>query len=227
MYKNIIFLLFLSSSNAERDTTPVFVLDHEKVLSHVPMDQNPFAKLKSSDFAKVIEEAIKRTSVVILFVEESFCFEDVSVKDMVGTPFYHLRQGLKENQVRFLPAVAQPFKTIKQYLPPENYNIFYLSDSSTKLKIYDGKYKHLYVYFMDNQNETRASALRRHDLLMREVYFVVRQIASSPIVAFYTGKVNPIVVEKQSFVPIKPQKSYRQPGVTISSSGALFRFIGW
>lgn len=221
-----IFLLLIASSAAERDSTPVFMLDYEMVLSHIHIDSNPFTEMKSSDFSKIIDEAVKRSKVVILFIEELFCFEDVSFKDRQGTPFYHLSQGLRENKVKFLPAVSQPYKILKQYFKPEHYNTFYLSDSSTKLKIYDGRYKYFYIFFKDNIGEPKAIALRRHDLLMREVYFVVRQIASSPVVAFYTGKMNPIIVEKLNFVPVEPQRIRRPPGVTITSSGALFKFSG-
>ncbi|XP_026489385.1 uncharacterized protein LOC113395883 [Vanessa tameamea] len=221
-----LFLLLLHTSLAERDTAPVFILDYEKVLSHVSVDPNPFTKIKTVEFTKIINDAVKRSKVVILFIEESFCLEDITRKDKHGTPFYHLSQGLYENKVKFLPAVAQPFKTLKTHFRQEEFNVFHLSDSSTKLKIYDGKFKHFYIYFNDKINETRTSALRRHDLVIREVYYVVHQIALKPVVAFYTGKINPILVTKMNFLPVKPEKYIRQPGVTITSSGALFRFIG-
>lgn len=221
-----IFLLLLQSTFAERDTAPVFILDHDKVIPHISTEPNPFKILQTSDFTKIINEAVTRSKVVILFIEESFCFEDISAKDKHGTPFFHMSQRLKEKRVKFLPAVAQPYKTLKNSFPPERTNEFYLSDSSTKVKFYNGRSKYFYIYFKDYLNETRVNALRRHDLLILEVYFLVRQTAANHIVAFYTGKTNPILSDKMNFMPMKTQKITRQPGITISTSSALFRFIG-
>ncbi|XP_045782009.1 uncharacterized protein LOC123878751 [Maniola jurtina] len=221
----IIILLSLQVSVAERDMIPVFVIDYEKVLTELLNEANPFMKMKSTEFSKIIEQAIERAKVVILFVEETFCTEDISIKDKKGSPFYHLGQALKENRVKYLPTVSQAFKTLKSHLQPLASYAFYLSDSNSKLQIYDQKLRHFYIYFKDRENETRVSALRRHDLLMKEVYFVVREIAAGPVVAFYTGKVNPVVVERLTFVPIETPKVRLHPGVTISSAGALFRFI--
>ncbi|CAH2100559.1 unnamed protein product [Euphydryas editha] len=220
-----IFFLILQSSFAERDTAPVFILDHEKLIPRISTELNPFKILKTSEFTKIINEAVTRGKVIILFIEESFCIEDISVKDKHGSPFYQMSQRLKEKRVKFLPAVIQPYKTLKSRFPPENTNEFYLSDTGTKIKVYDGKSKYFYIYFKDSLNETRANALRRHDLLIHEIYFEVRQIAGSSIVAFYTGKTNPILAEKMNFLPVKTQKITRQPGVIITTTNAIFRFI--
>lgn len=226
MLTQAIFLLLLQSTFAERDTAPVFILDYDKVIPHMSTEPNPFKILQTSHFNKIINEAVTRSKVVILFIEESFCFEDISAKDKHGTPFFHMSQRLKEKRVKFLPAVAQPYKTLKNSFPPERNSEFYLSDSSTKVKFYNGRSKYFYIYFKDYLNETRVNALRRHDLLILEVYFLVRQTAANHIVAFYTGKTNPILSDKMNFMPIKTQKVTRQPGITISTSSALFRFIG-
>ncbi|CAH2207576.1 jg1072 [Pararge aegeria aegeria] len=222
----LIFLLTLQSSIAERDRTPVFVIDYDNVLTNLPNKASPFMKMKSSDFSNIIEVAIERSKVVVLFVEETFSTEDISIKDKIGSPFYHLDQELREKKATYLPSVSQAFKTLKSHLQPLASYVFYLSDSSSKLRIYDKNLRHFYIYFKDGANETRSSALRRHDLLMQEVYLVVRQIAAGPVVAFYTGKVNPVVVETLKLVPTKTENVRPHPGVTIFSSGALFKFIG-
>nr|XP_034837969.1 uncharacterized protein LOC117994190 [Maniola hyperantus] len=216
----------LQFSIAERNMIPVFVIDYDKVLTEeteLPNEANPFMKMNSTEFSNIIEQAIERAKVVILFVEETFCTEDIRIKDKTGSPFYHLGQALKENRAKYLPTVSQAFKTLKSHLQPLASYVFYLSDSNSKLKIYDKKLRHFYIYFNDRVNETRVSALRRHDLLMKEVYFVVREVAAGPVVAFYTGKMNPFVVEK--FTPVETPKVRLRPGVTISSAGALYRFI--
>lgn len=166
---SILLLLSVQSSLAERDMTPVFVLDFDRVLTELPSEASAFMKMKSSDFSAIIEQAIKKTKVVILFVEESFCSEDISSKDSRGTPFYHLEQALTERKVKYLPSVSQAFKTLKSHLQPLPSYVFYLSDSSSKMRIYDKKLRHFYIYFNDKADETRVAALRRHDLLIKEV----------------------------------------------------------
>ncbi|XP_023939788.1 uncharacterized protein LOC112047098 [Bicyclus anynana] len=208
------------------DTSPVFVLDYDKVLDEVSKEANPFTKIKSSDFSDVIEIAIKRSKIVILFVEETLCTEDVTIKDNIGTPFYHLGQAMKENKVTYLPSVSQAYKTLKSHLQALASYVFYLSDSSSELQVYDGRLRHFYIYFKDKINETRSIALRRHDLLIKEVYSVVRQVAAGPVVAFYTGKVNPIDVDALNTLPTENLNVRPRPGVTVFSNGALFRFIG-
>ncbi|CAG9574882.1 unnamed protein product [Danaus chrysippus] len=226
MSKLAIYFLLLSSVRAERDTTPVFILDYDKQLKNVNEKGNPFDKMKSSDFSKIVDDAMRLSRIIIIFVEDSFCSEDISVKDKYGSPFYHLGLGLKEKQVKYLPAVSQPYNTLKRKFPPKDVNIFYLSDGNAQLNLYDHRLDYYYIYFKDNKNESRASKLKGHDLSMKEVLLVMHQIAKKPIIGFYTGKVNPVMVEKINFKSVKTYPIHRHPGVTISSSGALFRFIG-
>ncbi|OWR44471.1 putative vacuolar ATP synthase subunit S1 [Danaus plexippus plexippus] len=226
MSKLAIYFLLLGSVVAERDTTPVFILDYDKTLKHVDVNGNPFDKMKSSDFSKIVDDAIKLSHIVIIFVEDSFCSEDISIKDKHGSPYYHLSVGLKEKQVKYLPAVSQPYNTLKRKLPPKDVNIFYLSDGNAQLNLYDHKLDYYYIYFKDNKNDSRASKLRGHDLSMKEVLLVMHQIAKKPTIGFYTGKFNPVMVEKINFKSVKTYPVHRHPGVTISSSGALFRFVG-
>ncbi|XP_059056450.1 uncharacterized protein LOC131850274 [Achroia grisella] len=218
------FIIVLSAkvNLAHKDTIPVFLIDHEGVMDHLFVNTNPFIKTSTTYFANVVREAIKLSEVVILFVEELFCIEDVSTKDKLGTPYLHLRKGIQESKVKYFPGVVEPYKLLYQVFRPQQFNVYHLS-SGAKLQTFDGRFKYIYVFFHDGVNETRAEMLRRHDLIMTEVYFVVRQLANGPVLAFYTGKVNPVEIEKLYFFPISPSPPARN-GVTIETDGALFRF---
>ncbi|CAG5017407.1 unnamed protein product [Parnassius apollo] len=92
--------------------------------------------------------------------------------------------------------------------------------------MYDANYKHFYVYFVDGPNETRTDVLKRHDSIIKEVYSAVQQLASGPVVALYTGKTNPIKIQRVGVAPLKRHVTSPNPGVIVESRGALFRFIG-
>lgn len=224
-----IFLLVLSlfnfqTSSANKDTLPVFLIDSENVMSHLNVQPNPFVKMTASLFADIIHDAIKRSEFVIIFVEDKLCSEDISLKDKLGSPYYHLHQGLLNKKVKYVPAVTEPYKILTQIFRPRQFNVLYLS-SGVKLQLHDNS-KYLYIFFQDGINDTRAQSLRNHDIIMQEVYFTVRQLKTGPIIAFYTGKVNPIVTEKVEFVPIKPKAVPKDLGVMLVTEGALFRFSG-
>uniref|UniRef100_A0A2A4JV97 V-type proton ATPase subunit S1/VOA1 transmembrane domain-containing protein n=1 Tax=Heliothis virescens TaxID=7102 RepID=A0A2A4JV97_HELVI len=193
-------------------------------MSHVEVDPNPFTKLSSSSFANIVHESVKRTNGIIIFVEETFCTEDISAKDKYGTPYVHLHSALLDNKVKYFPSVIDPFKILNNIFKPQQHNVFYLA-SQTKLQIVD-TFNHIYIFFQDGVNETRAQILRRHDTIIREVVFVVRQLKPGPIVAFYTGKTNPVVVKKIEQEK-KPQSlSSMKKGVVVVSSIGLFRLHG-
>lgn len=223
-YLLLYFLLF-QTTKADKDIIPVFLTDDNGAMAHFKVDGNPFAKISTSYFADIIHDVIKRSEVVIIFVEEWFSVEDISLKDKLGTPYHHLHQGLLENKVKYFPGVIEPYKLLNQIFQPQQFNVFYLS-SGTKLQMFDGHFKYFYIFFQDGHNETRAEVLRRHDLIMREVYFVVRQLAPGPVVAFYTGKTNPVEVRRAEFVPISPLSVVKDPGVMVVTDGGLFRFVG-
>lgn len=219
-------LLFslLQTSFANKDSVPVFLIDSENVMSHLNIQANPFAKMSASFFADMVHDAIKRSECVIIFVENKLCSEDISLKDKLGSPYHSLHQELLDKKIEYIPSVTDPYKILTQIFPPLQYNVFYLS-LGVKLELFDNS-KYLYIYFQDGVNETRVQSLRKHDIIMQEVYFTVRQLKSGPIVAFYTGKVNPIAVEKVEFIPIKPKDAPRDLGIMVISEGALFRFSG-
>lgn len=224
MFLLYITLFLFQTCFADKNTVPVFMLDHDQVMAHVQFDPNPFAKISASNFADIIHDSIKRSESVIIFIEDSFSVEDISTKDKFGTPFVNLRAALGHNKVKYFPAVIEPYKLLNQVFQPKQFNVFYLR-TRTKLQLMDN-FKYIYIFFQDGSNETRADVLRRHDTIIREVLFVVRQLKAGPVVAFYTGKLNPVVVQKVEFVPIKPHPVPRDMGIMVVSSGALFRFSG-
>lgn len=221
----LVYVFLFQTAIADKDIIPVFLVDDSGVMDHLTVDPNPFAKVSTAYFADIIHDTIKRSEVVIIFVEDQFSVEDISLKDKLGTPYHHLHQGLLENKVKFFPGVIEPYKLLNQIFQPQQFNVFYLS-SGTKLQMFDGHFKYFYIFFQDGKNETRGEILRRHDLIMREVYFVVKQLAQGAIVAFYTGKMNPVEVQKKGFVPITPIAVTRDPGVMVVTDGGLFRFVG-
>lgn len=215
--------LFLRTA-ADKNTLPVFMIDQDQTMLHITSDPNPFNKISTSRFANIIQESIKRCSGIIIFVEEYFSVEDISLKDKNGSPYVNLRHSVQDNKAKYFPAVIEPYKLLSQLFPEHKYNVFYLK-SRTKLELMDS-FKYIYIYFQDGLNETRANVLRRHDLIIREVCFVVSQLKHAPVIAFYTGKTNPVKTEKLHFVPIKPNPVPKDLGVMVVSSGGLFRFSG-
>ncbi|XP_075989253.1 uncharacterized protein LOC142985141 [Anticarsia gemmatalis] len=214
--------LFIFQTAADKNTLPVFMIDQEQAMVHLNLGPNPFEKMSTSKFADIIHDAIRHSAGVIIFVEEHFSVEDISLKDKRGSPYQYLRQNIREKKAKYFPAVIDPYRLLTQIFQPQQYNVFHLR-SRTKLELMDS-FKYIYIYFQDGMNETRIDVLRRHDLIIREVSHLVRQMKTGPIVAFYTGKVNPVEVEKLRFVPIKPIPLPKDLGVMVVSSGALFRF---
>ncbi|RVE43046.1 hypothetical protein evm_012317 [Chilo suppressalis] len=227
----LIIIIFLLSSYpfqpvlCDRDIIPVFLIDHSSVLDDVNIEPNPFSKISTAFFADIVHGVIKKSEVVIVFVEDQLSVEDISTKDALGTPYRNLQVGLIEKKVKYLPKVIDPYKLLNQVFQPHQFNVFHLS-SGMNLKMLEGKFKHLYIFFRDGKNETRAEVLRRHDLIMREVYTVMKQLVNGPVFAFYTGKMNPVQREKVEFVPIAPLEETKFPGVMVVTDGALYRFVG-
>lgn len=216
--------LLLKNGAAQKHTLPVFILDQDKVLSHIQMVSNPFEKITSGKFIDIIQETMRRSDSIIIFIEETFSVEDLTRKDKHGSPYFYMQQSLKDKKAKYLPSVVEPYSLLTHMFPPQDYNVFYLK-SRKKLELIDS-FKYIYIYFKDNLNETRIEILRRHDMIIREVCFAVRQLKSGPVIVFYTGKTNPSLVEKLHFIPITPNPIPKDMGVMIKSSGALFRFTG-
>lgn len=214
----------LKFSRADKDALPTFLIDYEGSMRHVDYAPNPFNKMSSSDFADIIHSSIKRSEAIVVFVEESFSVEDVTTKDNFGTPFYHLRQGLLDNKVLFLPNVIDPYGTLKRILRPRARNQIYLS-IGTKLELPED-FKYIYVFFENGANDTLAQRLRKHDVIIKEVYFGVRQSKQGSVVGFYTGKTNPVVVKRAQLSPKQPIPVSKEADVVVLSDGALFRFSG-
>ncbi|CAG9789681.1 unnamed protein product [Diatraea saccharalis] len=226
----LIFVILLSSLSfqtvvSDKDIIPVFLIDESGVMDDLYIEPNPFFKISTAFFADVIHDVIKKAEVVIIFVEDQFSTEDISTKDSLGTPYRNMQEGLIEKKVKYFPKVIEPYKLLNQMFQPHQSNVFYVS-SGMDLIMLEKRLRHLYIFFRDGKNETRAEVLRRHDLIMREVYMVMRDTVDGPVVAFYTGKMNPVLIDKLDFVPIAPIPDSKFPGVTVVTDGALFRFVG-
>ncbi|KPJ17528.1 hypothetical protein RR48_01862 [Papilio machaon] len=95
-----------------------------------------------------------------------------------------------------------------------------------KLRMYDTRNSHYYIYFEDNLNETRVDTLRRHDVIIKEIYHAVRNYAPGPVIGFYTGKNNPMTGKEIKVLPLKRDKISLETGVSVESTDALFHFVG-
>lgn len=222
-----IIMSLLSHINGDTlRSSPVFITDYEHVLScSSDLTSNPFLSLSESLFHGIIEKIKQKASIIVIFAEAHLCTEDISIKDHLGTPYYHLQRSMAENNAIYFPSVINPFKILSQTLPPQPFNIFNLRSASTKLKIFEG-HKYFYIYFEDGKNETRSLALRRHDLIMREVYSVLRQLVSGPTVAIYTGKRNLVTRHALRFSSDKPETTTKSSVLNFYSGTAQYRFGG-
>ncbi|KAI8427065.1 hypothetical protein MSG28_014704 [Choristoneura fumiferana] len=220
----LIFVFCLHKSAANRFSMPVLVVDGEHVLYGINVPENPFHKMSPMTFSEILRNAIQRSERILLFIEDHFSVEDVSTKDKLGTPYYYLHQGVFDHKAMYIPSVVEPFRTIKHMFPPQESNVFYLSNT---LKSFDSNFKYYYIFFQDQGfNETRVEKLRRHDKIMRTVCLTVRQLSPGPVVAFYTGKANPmlqmgnIAYFPQQLPPVAPPPPVN---LMIVTDGALFR----
>ncbi|XP_073963764.1 uncharacterized protein [Choristoneura fumiferana] len=223
----LIFVFCLHKSAANRFSMPVLVVDGEHVLYGINVPENPFHKMSPMTFSEILRNAIQRSERILLFIEDHFSVEDVSTKDKLGTPYYYLHQGVFDHKAMYIPSVVEPFRTIKHMFPPQESNVFYLSNT---LKSFDSNFKYYYIFFQDQGfNETRVEKLRRHDKIMRTVCLTVRQLSPGPVVAFYTGKANPmlqmgnIAYFPQQLPPVAPPPPVN---LMIVTDGALFRLSG-
>lgn len=208
-------------------TLPVFILDNEKVLAHKHIDNDPLATISTKQFSEIIKNSVDHSEITLFFIEESFCREDHSIKDDEGTPYYHLREGILDDRVKYLPSVTTPYTTITNIFHPQPFNVFYVSSTDYKPQIHINTLKYYYFYFKeenDNEmNETRSEVLRKHDFIINETYSMISEQGKKPIIAFYTGKVNPIQLD----IPISPRR-LRRPveGVLVQAPRAVFYFRG-
>lgn len=224
-----VIIAILSRVNGDSYTlrsSPVFITDYDHAQSgRSEFLANPLITLSESIFQSILEKTKEKAASVLIFVEEYFCTEDISMKDNLGTPYYHLQNSVSENIAIYYPAVMNAFKVILKVLPPQPFNIFYLGSESTKLKMFKG-HRHFYIYFEDGKNETRSDALRRHDSIMQEVYFVLRKLVSGPVVAIYTGKRNPVT--KHALTISAPNIDTKQKSSMLNfySDTARYKFGG-
>ncbi|KPI99573.1 hypothetical protein RR46_00434 [Papilio xuthus] len=176
-------------------------------------------------FLDILQDSLRSSKVVVIFVEEMLCSEDISSRDIKGTPYLNLHEGLLTERVRYFPAVRNPYKSLKQIFANHNTNVFHVSNMD-KLKMYDSRNSHYYIYFEDTLNETRIETLRRHDLIIKEIYHAVRNYATGPVLGFYTGKNNPMLGKEIKVLPLKRNIISSDTGVSVESNDALFHFVG-
>ncbi|XP_053604964.1 uncharacterized protein LOC128672081 [Plodia interpunctella] len=220
-----VIIMYIHQLCGAKDTLPLFILDYDNNLGELMVDTNPFATISSAIFGEIVEDAVKHCSVIIIFVEDQFCTEDVSGKDKLGTPYVNLRTALLQNKVKYLPNVVNPLSVLFRFMPPAESNAFVLR-SGEPIQIPEGL-PFYYIYFNDYDG-SRVETLRRHDVIMHDIFEETR-IISSTALGIYTGRHNPIVLAKygrggQS--TLKNQMYMPQRGVYLASEGALFHFVG-
>lgn len=209
-----------------KNSVPVILIDNEKVLNNKLFHSDPLTVISSSRFTNIIRNSVKNCEIIILFIEETFSREDVSMKDNLGTPFYHLREGIIENKVKYIPSVDEPYKILTKIYHPQPFNVFYISSTDYKPQIHVPNLKYFYFYFKDIKNETRLFNLRKHDLLIKEIYLMISEQTKKSVLGFYTGKFNPNQFEERKYESELKHKSNMDPGVFLKSGRGLFYFKG-
>ncbi|KAL4714713.1 hypothetical protein ACJJTC_002572 [Scirpophaga incertulas] len=209
---------------SQKDVLPVFVIDYNNLIEDMMVDTNPFSLVSNAVFADIIYKAVKKSELVVIFIEERLSVEDITTKDTFGSPYYFLQQGLLNNSVKYLPKIVDPYKAFVKIFQPKQSNTHFLS-GGTKIQIKDNRHN-LYAFFRDDVNETRVSTLRRHDMIMNEVITSAAQPVKGNIVAFYTGKINPVKIDKAEKMSKDRISLNTPPGVMVVTEGALFKFKG-
>ncbi|XP_053609968.1 uncharacterized protein LOC128674965 isoform X2 [Plodia interpunctella] len=207
-----------------KDTLPVFLIDHDQVLEQL-VEPNPFTRTGSAMFSDIVDDAMKQSSILVIFVEEQFCTEDVSGKDESGTPYHNLHEDIIKYKVKYIPNVVSPLNTVSRILEPTQMNVFVLEPGQIFQPTEDLKY--FYIFFQDNEGEeTRIEALRRHDTAMHEIYGTIRKITNGAVVGIYTGKVNPIMLTSYRSGIIGAERSSSDNSVFLAANSSLLNFIG-
>ncbi|KAJ8705647.1 hypothetical protein PYW08_012693 [Mythimna loreyi] len=223
----IYLMHFASYGVVALPTVPVFMIDYEQVMAHIHIDPNPFEKMSSSKFSDIINDSARRSTGVIIFVEKRFSIEDISTKDTsAGTPYKNLHGTLTSNRetLKYFPCVIEPYKVLLKAFPQTTTNVHYLAQNS-KLRLKDN-FKHLYILFQDGPRESKIHILRRHDTVIKEVMTAARRLKAGPVLAFYTGKENPVDVPRVEYVKNLPNAMSRKSGILLISPYARLRIFG-
>lgn len=223
-FPSLLLIISLFQACSANEDLPVFLIDFDNALSDWKIKPNPFVKINTSHFTDLIRDAVKGSECIIIFVEDTFCSEDIRMKDKLGSPYNHLHQGLLDKNIKYIPAVTEPYKTLNTILQPNQFNIFFLSFGE-KLQVLN-TLQYFYIFFKDGANETRAESLRKHDVIITDVYSSIRRFKNAKIVAFYTGKVNPITLEQIEYVPPEPISEPEDLEPMVVTEGALFKLTG-
>lgn len=221
----LIYLIYCAYYTAAvKSTIPVFLLDPEQVMAHVQVEPNPFAKMTHAKFEIIAGSSDSSTGIVI-FIEETFSVEDISIKDEVyGTPYENLHGALKANSatLKYFPSVIDPFTVLKRVFPRTVSNVHYIARNS-KLQLKDN-FRHIYIFFEDEADESRVDILKRHDTIIKEVLAAAIRLKAGPIIAYYTGKRNPVAVKSVEYV--QSNKMSEDPGIFFSSPLTLLYISG-
>lgn len=229
MWLLVIISLYFGAPQTYANTTPtsalpVLMLDEDNVMSRLTLDANPFGKVTSDFFTEIATDALKRAECVIIFVEDSLCNEDLSQRDSLGTPFVNLQLGIQDKKVVYMPSVSQPYHILVEIFEPHASNTFHMG-SGEKLHLLD-HHRHVFIYFQDDADLNRTVQLRKHDALMKDIYFTVRQMKGGPVVGFYTGKVNSVPALQLVSEPMVSVESDPERGTMVVTPDALFRLTG-
>ncbi|XP_063371653.1 uncharacterized protein LOC134659875 [Cydia amplana] len=199
---------------------PVILLDPQAVLSPY-ISKNPFDEMSSEKFSFIALDAIHKGDGVLIFVEEEFSVEDVASRDMHGTPYCYIHNSFLENKAKYMPRVVEPFKTLLKVLPVKRDNV--MNAASMR---FDDRSNYHYIHFADGKyvNETRVQMLRRHDDSIKNTYMNFRAKHKGPIIAFYTGKSNPMLDIDRRYKRPSPSKHHTPPDtIMLVTDHALIR----
>ncbi|XP_063631824.1 uncharacterized protein LOC134803051 [Cydia splendana] len=183
-------------------TVPVILIDPQAVLRQ-DISKNPFKDMSSDHFASLALDAIHKGDGVLIFVEEKLSVEDIASKDKLGNPYRHIQKTFVEDKAKYIPRVIEPFRTLEKVLPPRRDNVMI---AATYLRLND-RLNYQYIYFEGGKvNETRVQTLRRHDDFIKDAYLNFCLKRKGPVIAFYTGKSNPMLDPDRRYKPPSPSK---------------------
>lgn len=219
-----VLLLFALSYCYAHSRVPVMLLDYQGVYKHTPIKANPFHEISTGYFTDILTDIMDRSDTVIIFAEENLSPEDVTLRDMQGSPYDNIRRHFKEGKVTFFPAVYKPYRVLTQNLPLSASNFLNVTKAPNNVPdIYTRKF--FYVFFKDIPDLHRVEKLRRHDDVMERIVSLVQGYEKGPVTAIYTGIHNPAENIEDELPEVR--KADNSPLVlTVQSRNTMLSFTG-
>lgn len=142
------------------------------------MKSNPLTTYSTDELAAILKQVLVDDTVALVFVEETLSVEDFSLKNEDGeTSFPYLHDNLGE--AIYLPRVNEAVPTLNRTAGLDSVTIF--PDEFVPIGA-----RFVFINLNDNEEgESRADMLRRHDAFMQET--ISKMPEELNVVAVYTA----------------------------------------